>query len=1367
MPDLPTVVGRCGREPDPFMPAPGEDKYIAWKAWLRDFDDYLVLNEDFYQTGKRKTALLWNLIGREWKSVRDGLEVKIGNPTDAELLDKTKQVLTDHFAPMQNVIVARHNFRHCLQGSMTVSEYEAELERLAKECDFDKYETESVKDQSIRDQFIFGMNDKGTQQKLLELSDLTRKKAFEKARAVESSRKNQNTVNTAGSSSDAFASDPSTVLKVGIEPQSGKSAKFDGDCHFCGIKGHMAKNCYKKAKADAVAHGSGRGSTVADGRGRGRGNRGRGQVFRGRGQATAPKWSFFTMRQSLSKHHLVSGTFRKLPISFVADTGADLSIISEKFVNDNGLDGCIQPESEPCSAVVGDGTSMSFRGCIDGELDIQGQKFRPSFKVSDKLPCTGILGMDVLSSFAALKFRRDGPILELLVKSEDKSAMPERYKKLVEEFSDVFDKPLQDARFKNFTPHPIIELEPGANSYKAPVRMFPPAQQAALDEQIPKLLEAGVIERSTSPWRHQPVVVKKRNGGHRIAINYKPVNAVTKDFAYPFPRIDELISKCAGYKYFSVFDFSQMYHQIPLHDDNKEKTAFYANGELFQYTMTSYGLKNAVAYATETMHDTFGHLDHTVTYVDDINAMGKDDDQCYAETRRVLELAREHGISFNLSKCAFGQRKISFLGHIIEDGTVRPDPNRLKRLMDLPEPKTLKQLSRLLGMLSYLRNNVKDFAEIAYPLYEMSRFGKVEWNDTTRAALDKLKVEISKSVCAIPLPDEHLTLETDASDHTIAAYLRTESGQPVTFASRALRGAERHYDIIEKEALAIFWSITEKFRSLLLGRQFTVYSDHQSLQWLLTTVKPTRKLLRWRMELQEFRFHVAYKPGKDNVVADSLSRAFLMISEQSDEDAAQFDLEQSERLSQLNAIPSWEVRSHQKNDPQLRIFFAAMKAKAQTKPAPISDVLWAMRKECVIENGILLHREGPYRRFVIPQTLREKLLALAHVGHPGRDAMIANMRQKVYWPKMRQEAAEHCAKCRVCAFTKPRFVAPPTIPLIVTSPMELVAMDYIGPVPEAQGGKKYLLVFIDMFTRFPEVYPVSNLETDTLITCFRDWIARYGYPDAVLSDRGTQFESEKFRAYCKQFGIIKRRTNAYHPQGNGICERFNGTIWRKIKVLQQVHRCSITKWPGLLPMALFDYRNSVHSGTGYSPFQLMYQFNVRSQLPVRRQPTAQHRRAKRNMRQNRGQRSKYYNRKAEVRHFYSGQDAVLRNEHPTKANKFGITVQVVEQLNSHVIRVRFPNGKVDTVSAARLSPLPPPQDVDDDVWFPAEETVENVPVRPAAVASPVQGLRRSSRRRNERNYAEEEDEPVGEDELVEVQKRFPQGDGTYGEHPVA
>ena len=931
--------GRCGREPDPFTPQPGEDKYVAWQAWLREFDDYLLLNEEVYKSDDRKTALLWNLLGREWKGIRVGLEPKIGTPAEGGKLQKTKDVLTAHFAPMQNVIVARHNFRCCVQGTLSVSEYEAELERLAKKCDFDKETAESKKDQAIRDQFVFGMSDKNTQQKLLELSDLTRVKAFEKAKAVESSRKNRDLIHSSTPLVDIHATDSAAFLKFKKEPQSqhqsgqsGQPTPFEGNCNFCGIKGHKAKDCYKKKRVDNRTRGGGRGA--------GRFSRGRGQAPRGRGQGQT-KWTFFTHRFG-AKHHLVSDTFRKLPISFVADTGADLSIVSDDFVRMNGLSEFIKPESSPSSAIVGDGTSMSFLGCIDGDLDIQGQSLKSHFRVSNKLPCTGILGMDVLSSFSALKFADEGPVLQLLMSSNNK--IPDKYAQLVEEFCDVFDKPLKDSYFRNFTPHPITELEPGAKPYKCPTRMFPPAQQAVLDEQIPKLLEAGVIRKSTSPWRHQPVIVKKRNGGHRIAINYKPVNAVTKDFAYPFPRVDELISKCAGYKYFSVLDFSQMYHQIPLAEEDKEKTAFYANGELFEYNMSSYGLKNAVAYAGETMQEKFGDFDHTVNYIDDVMPMGITEDECIAETRRVLERARREGVSFNLSKCMFGQTSISFLGHIIENGTVRPDPERLKPLMELPFPKTLKQLSRLLGMLSYLRNDVKNFAEIARPLYDMSRCGKIEWNDETRAALDKLKAEISSSVCAIPLPNEHLILETDASDHTIAAYLRTEAGQPVAFASRALRGAEKHYDIIEKEALAIFWSITEKFRTYLLGRQFTVYSDHQSLQWLLTTVKPTRKLLRWRMELQEFHFHVAYKPGKDNFVADSLSRAFLMISEQTDDESGQFELDQAERLSQLNAIPGWEVLSHQKRDPQLKIFFSAIKARAQTKPHMISDVLWALRK---------------------------------------------------------------------------------------------------------------------------------------------------------------------------------------------------------------------------------------------------------------------------------------------------------------------------------------------------------------------------------------------------------------------------------------
>ena len=846
--------------------------------------------------------------------------------------------------------------------------------------------------------------------------------------------------------------------------------------------------------------------------------------------------------------------------------------------------------------------------------------------------------------------------------------------------------------------------------------------------------------------------------------------------------MDELINRCAGAKFFTSLDFTQAYHQIPLAPEDREKTAFFANGELYQYIFTPYGLKNAVSYCGKTMSEAFGDLPGVILYMDDLLVIGETQDEHDLNLRPVLERASQLGLSFNLEKCHFGQTSICYLGHLISNGTVRPDPSRLQPILDMPLPRTLKQLSSFIGMLSYLRGNIPNFAELAQPLYDMARFGKVEWTEDARYAVQSLKFQLAESVCHIPKPSDKLIVESDASDLTIAAYLRTDSGQPVAFASRKLRGAELNYDIIEKEALAIFWSVTEKFRTYLLGRPFTVYSDHQSLQWLLTTSNPTRKLLRWRMELQEFQFSVAYKPGNTNVIADCMSRAFLLISDQNDSDIERYELEQRERLQQLQAITAEEVKRHQRNDNQLPYFVSALRNRASSKPAQVSDELWALRKTVSYENGIVVHKEGNYTRFLIPPTLRAKTLALAHSGHPGRDAMIANMRQKVFWPRMRKEAVSYCEKCRTCAFCKPRFVPAPKLPIIVNSPMEMVSMDYIGPLPTGRGGMRYMLVIIDNFSRFPEVYPVRDLNTSTLLKHFRDWISRYGYPDSVLSDRGSQFESKLFRNYCAQFGIAKKRTTAYHPQGNGLCERFNGTIWRKIQVLTRVHNCPINRWPELLPIALFDYRNSVHGATGYTPFELVFQYAVRSQLPVQRRQNSKFRKAKENVKQHRIQRAKYYDRKSRFRRFYNGQACVLRNEHPTKANKFGTPVRVMRQIDSRVVLVRFENGDYDTVGVNRLSPLPDEYYYEENpnVSTPAEAEVlqeeagepELVVPDPVVEEDPPAPVveRRSSRIAAQEKpvYKTAPDLPrLTATDRVRNQKQFKQPDGTWAEVPVA
>ena len=456
-------------------PAAGEDKYIAWSNWKKNFTDYLTLNADLYKDDNVKTAFLWNAIGPQTSDeIRQAVDVKVGEPGEGNFYTSTLKYLDEHFAPLQNVTVARFKFRNCVQGDRSVAEFEVELERLAAECEFDKHEVDSLKNQAVRDQLIFGIRDKNIQRKLLESAKLTLADALQKAKAAEESLKNRDTIGQSTSKSGEFSSDPN-FLKFSkfresqpSHPSQPKGAQ--SFCNYCKRPGHSIENCRSKPR-DGGQNRFPRGIFRGSGRGR---SRGRGQI-RGAGsnQKAGKQWNLFALRRSVGQ--TVKGTFCKMPVAFTVDTGADLSVFSKSFVDRLGLSHRIKKEQVPSKVKVGDGNVMAFDGFLDGQIDLQDLSTDASIKVSKSLPCDAILGMDVLKNFSSLDLGEEGPILKMY----SAQFIPAQYTALIEEFRHVFDKPMKRDEWglKGVNPVSIIQLEEGAKPYKAPTRMFPPEHQ--------------------------------------------------------------------------------------------------------------------------------------------------------------------------------------------------------------------------------------------------------------------------------------------------------------------------------------------------------------------------------------------------------------------------------------------------------------------------------------------------------------------------------------------------------------------------------------------------------------------------------------------------------------------------------------------------------------------------------------------------------------------------------------------------------------------------------------------------------------------------------------------------------------------------
>ena len=1007
------------------------------------------------------------------------------DPAKADPYGNLVKALNDYFVPQLNLTYERYKFRKLSQEGPVLA-FVNELHNVAKNCDFDNKTVDSIYNQNIRDQLVLGLASDDLRRRLLAEKDLTLEKAIRIAVAYESSADKVDDIARGPNSSKSSSQASVLALRSRsssprYRPTSNRSRSKGNvsfsvvTCYYCKKPGHMKKNCYKlkntrkSYNANSVSH-----------------------VF----GLTEP-----SSAQPLKE---VDCSFFNEPLKAIVDTGASISVVSKDFVKRARLTTAVVKTEH--QAKLPNGNTMNFGEGINGPLVIGDCNVEAFFYVAACLPCDCLVGMNVLKLFKTIKINENGPDLIL-------SLLPEP----LSEFSDVFDRPLNDACCLK-KPAPIIELSADTQPFQCKVRQHSARDKQVCKEQVEKLLQQGVIEKSRSPWRHAPVVVTKRSGGFRMAVDYRPVNSFTKMDAYPVPNVQELLQRLEGCKYFSSLDFSQFYYQqLPLHPDDREKTAFYVDGELYQFKRCSFGLKNAVSYCTRVMHDLFRGKKGISIYLDDI--------LCHAETkvehdeilRNVLTIIRQNNLSLNMNKCSFYQEEVSFLGHRISCGNIMPDPERTRAIShaQFNTPKSKKELQRFLGMCNHFRNYISGFASISKELYGMcaDEVNELTWTDSSIKAFNALKDQTAKSVLVLPPPSEKLKLCTDASQDCVGACLLTEVGQPVSFASKKLTPSQCRWSTIEKEAFAVVWSV-QKLRSFLLGKHFTVFSDHQPLKYLLQANNVSPKVLRWRAMVGEFDFDVKYIPGGENVIADSLSRVFSV---------ADVDADSEIQLSQETFL------EFQKKDPECQALYKTVAREYTRRPHRVSHVMWSLKKKLTIKQS-LLHVNN---KIFVPLKLRTRVLTATHYGHQGIENMQRKLSADYFWPNMKKNVHDFVRNCRICSMIKPKFVNAQLKPYLLDAPLQLVVTDYIGPLP-SDIGFRYILVILDAFSRFPEVYPVKDMSANTLIAKFRDYFARYGFPDAILSDNGTQFRSKEFQSYCARFNIKKKFTNTYRPSSNGI-----------------------------------------------------------------------------------------------------------------------------------------------------------------------------------------------------------------------------------------
>ena len=710
-------------------------------------------------------------------------------------------------------------------------------------------------------------------------------------------------------------------------------------------------------------------------------------------------------------------------------------------------------------------------------------------------------------------------------------------------------------------------------------------------------------------WVSPLAVSRRKDGRIRICVDLRGPNSQIVAEVHPLPTLDELESKLHGSIY-SRIDLKTAYHQLRLHKDSRNITAFLTPDGLMRYTRVPFGLVSSGSAFQKLLSSLLKGVPGCGHYLDDILVSGKDHQEHDARLQEVLNRLARANVTINKDKSVFRQTSIEFCGHKLSAAGVVPLQSTVRAVVEAPPPSNVRELRSFLGTTGWFIRFVPAYASVVRPMADLLKKDRpFQWSEEQQAAFTKVKQLISTSPVMRPF-DPHLPtiVTSDASDRGAGAVLtQIQPGgeeRPVAYWSRSFTDAESRYSVSEKEALSAVNAV-EHWRMYLWGRFFKLKTDHSALTTLLSPKASNRagaRIARWQSRLLPFSYTVEYKPGHTIPVADALSR--LPLPETSGAETDGDDIIALVTDDAEEALPDAEIRAASEADPALKEVREAILTgwpDAARKCSPTLRQFFDVRHELQLRDDNIVLR-GP-DRVVVPVALIDKYLQVAHRSHEGIVRTKQLLRSLAWWPGMMRATTDLIRDCPTCQAkdavlsqsARPAPLQPVPLPDRAWSKL---GIDVVGPIAGAPPSARYAITVIDYASKWPEVALTSSVETDDVIGFLSTLWSREGYCDELVSDNGPQFTSAKFEKYLSDRGIQHRKSSLYWPRGNAAVERFNRTLktWL-LEAAQQPSRTSQV-FAAHVKRRLALYRAAPHCTTGMSPSESLHGRRMRLDLPV-------------------------------------------------------------------------------------------------------------------------------------------------------------------------